>query len=273
MYLKKLGNDPKFGVLPEVLSFDEKFLNREIATNGFSFITIDWKKIKLIDMLSTRHTDELWKYFQSVSSKNRADVRYITMDMYDTYLRIANVFFAHAKVAIDSFHVLKHLKATFDHEKHKFMWKFDNGAEILENNSENYYLISKYSSLLYDFYGNLSNDLKYNKKLGYHISNRGMVNLIINIDPNLKKAHQLSQDYREFNCLQSREEAEKEIDEIIEKIDQSKLNSFKDFSNMLKTWKEYILNSFIKITDANGKIRRLSDGPTEGINNSIWKNT
>lgn len=96
-----------------------------------------------------------------------------------------------------------------------------------------------------------------------------MVNLIINIDPNLKKAHQLSQDYREFNCLQSREEAEKEIDEIIEKIDQSKLNSFKDFSNMLKTWKEYILNSFIRITDANGKIRRLSDGPIEGINNSI----
>ena len=71
-----------------------------------------------------------------------------------------------------------------------------------------------------------------------------MVNLIINIDPNLKKAHQLSQDYREFNCLQSREEAEKEIDEIIEKIDQSKLNSFKDFSNMLKTWKEYLRNSF-----------------------------
>lgn len=69
MYLKKLGNDQKFGVLPEVLSFDEKFLNREIATNGFSFIMIDWKKIKLIDMLPTRHTDELWKYFQSVSSK------------------------------------------------------------------------------------------------------------------------------------------------------------------------------------------------------------
>ena len=71
----------------------------------------------------------------------------------------------------------------------------------------------------------------------------------------------LLQDYREFNCLQSREEAEKEIDEIIEKIDQSKLNSFKDFSNMLKTWKEYILNSFIRITDDNGKSRRLSDGP------------
>ena len=71
----------------------------------------------------------------------------------------------------------------------------------------------------------------------------------------------LLQDYREFNCLQSREEAEKEIDEIIKKIDQSKLNSFKDFSNMLKTWKEYILNSFIRITDDNGKSRRLSDGP------------
>ena len=71
----------------------------------------------------------------------------------------------------------------------------------------------------------------------------------------------LLQDYREFNCLQSREEAEKEIDEIIEKIDQSKLNSFKDFSNMLKTWKEYILNSFIRITDDNGKSRRLSDEP------------
>ena len=42
---------------------------------------------------------------------------------------------------------------------------------------------------------------------------------------------------------------------------------------MLKAWKEYILNSFIRITNANGKIRRLLDGPIEGINNSIWKNT
>ena len=96
-----------------------------------------------------------------------------------------------------------------------------------------------------------------------------MVNLIINIDPNLKKAHQLLQDYKEFNSLQSRKETEKEINEIIEKIDQSKLNSFKDFLNMLKAWKEYILNSFIRITNANGKIRRLLDGPIEGINNSI----
>lgn len=79
------------------------------------------------------------------------------------------------------------------------------------------------------------------------------------------------QNYREFNCLQSREEAEKEIDEIIEKIDQSKLNSFKDFSNMLKTWKEYLLNSFIRIIYDNGKNRRLLDGPIEGINNSIRK--
>lgn len=65
------------------------------------------------------------------------------------------------------------------------------------------------------------------------------------------------------------EKTEKEINEIIEKIDKSKLNSFKDFLNTLKTWKEYILNSFIRITDANGKIRRLLDGPIEGINNSI----
>ena len=80
--------------------------------------------LKKLNSLICFQPDILMNYgsiFSQFHQKNRADVRYITMDMYDTYLRIANVFFAHAKVAIDSFHVLKHLKATFDREKHKFM--------------------------------------------------------------------------------------------------------------------------------------------------------
>ena len=43
----------------------------------------------------------------------------------------------------------------------------------------------------------------------------------------------------------------------------------------LSTWKEYISNSFVSIKDClddNGKVRRLSNGPIEGINSMIEKN-
>ena len=106
--------EPKLTYLPEVISFDEKFINRNICENGYSFVLIDWLNVKILDIVSSRHIDKLNPYFSKINPKLRSYVKYITMDMYDTYLRIARIYFNKAIVAVDSFHVLQNLIRAFE---------------------------------------------------------------------------------------------------------------------------------------------------------------
>lgn len=194
------------------------------------------------------------------------------MDMYDTYLRIARTYFNKAIVAVDSFHVLQNLIRAFEKVRNKFLRKYDNGADELENNSEEYYLLKKGKDLLTKNYGDLSVQPKYNKKLHMHISDRTFVDYILKIDKEIDKAYTLLQKYLEFNSCFSKSEAEKEIDDLIDEFYNSGINSYIEFAKTLSTWKEYILNSFIRIYDPiRKKMRRLSDGPIEGINSQIQK--
>ena len=272
IFNKFVADPPIIPVFPEIISFDEKFLNRKIAENGYSFIIIDWLNVKLIDMLDSRHIDVLSSYFSKIDPKIRSKVKFITMDMYPTYLRIAKIYFNNAIVVVDSFHVLQNLHRAFDKVRNKYLRKFDNGADNLEDNDENYYLIKKGSELLTKKYGELSNKKKYNRKLRAYVSERNFVDLILNIEPELKKAYNLMQDYIEFNYLNDYNTAKLEIDTIIELFYDSNIASYIEFSKTLSNWKEYILNSFTYINDyKRNKKRRLSDGPIEGINNNLEK--
>ena len=102
------------------------------------------------------------------------------MDMYDTYLRIAKIYFNNAIIAVDSFHVLQNLIRAFEKVRNKFLRKYDNGSDELEDNSEEYYLLKKGKDLLTVIHGNLSTEPKYNRKLHMHISDRTFVNYILN---------------------------------------------------------------------------------------------
>ena len=78
--------------------------------------------------------------------------------------------------------------------------------------------------------------------------------------------------YIEFNYYNNYDYAKLEIDTIIEMFYSSNIASYIEFSRTLYNWKEYILNSFTYIYDyKRNKKRRLSDGPIEGINNSLEK--
>ena len=70
----------------------------------------------------------------------------------------------------------------------------------------------------------------------------------------------------------SYEKACEEIEEIIESFFCSGIKQFIDIAKTLSHWKEYILNSFIRVESADKKTqRRLSNGPIEGINSIIEK--
>ena len=97
---------------------------------------------------------------------------------------------------------------------------------------------------------------------------------ILDIDESLSKAYWLVTRYRELNKTATIENVKEQYIEIVDELYNSKIEPLVNVSKTLSTWQEYILNSFITIDDAvdsNGKARRLSNGPIEGINSQIQK--
>ena len=97
---------------------------------------------------------------------------------------------------------------------------------------------------------------------------------MLDIDDELKLAYELSEEYREFNRAANENNYEEQLNDLIKKFFNSKLEPFIEVSKTLSTCKEYILNSFVTIKDClddNGKARRLSNVPIKGINSIIEK--
>ena len=89
--------------LPSLVSFDEKFINRKICNNSYAFVLVDCLNVKIPDIASSRHLDRLDSYFSKISPKLILYVKYITLNMYDTYLRIDNTLSTWKKYILISF--------------------------------------------------------------------------------------------------------------------------------------------------------------------------
>lgn len=66
----------------------------------------------------------------------------------------------------------------------------------------------------------------------------------------------LKEKYREFNLTADYKTCDKEFDKLVEE--------FREFGKLIKRWRKYIKNSFIRVNN-----KRLSNGPMEGINSRI----
>ena len=261
---------PKIIELPIILCFDEKFINRTIATNGYAFIIVDFINKKIFDILSSRKKEDLYRYFSKFPKVQREKVKYIIIDMNSTYLEIAKVFFPNATIIVDSFHVVRLVRNAFDKIRKDIQKNYDNGADSLEQNTNFYYMLKTGKDSLLKFYTVLNNERRYNHKLRMMISERTFVNYTLNIDQSLKKAYYLLQDYYEFNKYETDETVKDAIEEITKKFIESEINEFIETAYTIIRWKEYIINSFTKIFDKKKyQNRRLSNGPVESLNNLI----
>lgn len=67
--------------LPEIISFDEKHIGRAITDHKYLFIMLDWKNMKLYNILPSRDKNTLWKYFSKIPREIREKLKHVTMDM------------------------------------------------------------------------------------------------------------------------------------------------------------------------------------------------
>ena len=245
--------------LPECLGIDElhsKELSRR--NSGYLCILVDNEKHSLYDILDSRSKMNLSLYLSGFPKEQRYKVRYVTIDMWEPYKDAAKTYFPNCIIAVDPFHVVKHLHSNFDRLRIDLMNQCEYGSNA-------YYLLKKWSRLLVTDNVNLDNKRVYNRRFHTWLNRRDLKDMLFDSFPVLKQAYELKESYRRMNREYSYEEAAAHYDKISDRFRRCGIAQYEEFTNILFTWKEEILNSFLRPYND----RKLSNAYTENINSQL----
>ena len=244
--------------LPENIGIDE--ISSSMAKYGGSYLCVfvDNNGRMLHELLPNRSKHTLSRYFEAIPKDERDHVRYITIDMWEPYKDVCMKYLKNCEVAVDPFHVIKHLTEGFTRIR----------VDIMNQcvyNSPSYYLLKTWHRLLETDKYDLDNEPRYNSKFRQNLNYRDLLNMTLDISPDLKLAYELKEMYREFNRTSSFEEAPEKLDHIIEVFEAANLYCYEEFVSLLKHWRQEIINSFNRPYDS----RKQSNALAENINEKL----
>jgi len=243
--------------LPSVLCIDEVYTKNSDYKSKYSCIFYDFEKHSLVDVLPSRKKDYLHYYMKYIPEKERLNVKYICIDMYETYRLIAKHYFKKAIICVDSFHVVKHLNDDLNKLRIRYMKSY-------ETNSQEYYLLNRFRFLLLDRGVNLDGEKRFNKKFQMYLNYGDLLELILSINDEIRKAYELKEEYIIFNSTFNIEEAKDNFDALLDDFIKANIKEYEEFITLLRNWKEEIINSF---NTWEGK--RINNGVAESINQNI----
>lgn len=108
----------------EVLCVDEVY-SKHCGYHKYCFITYSPQLDKILDVLPSRHKEDLCGYFGKIPLNERKKVKYFSMDLYEVYRQVAHLCFPNALVCADHFHVIKNLGDCFNSARIRIMKKYE----------------------------------------------------------------------------------------------------------------------------------------------------
>lgn len=246
--------------LPEVMCIDEVYL-KKLVKKSYCFVIYSpqWKKI--IDVLDSRKKFDLIDYFSHIKQDEKNNVKFVSMDLYEHYRTVIKKCFPNAKISADSFHVVKQLTNCFQKIRIRTMKKY----EYLKNEGHNFYWLYKkfWKFLLMDITKISDGYIKVSKS-GMQMTKYQIIDNMLNLNPTLKLAYELKEEYRNFVATATIDTAEKELLDLTKKFKSAHINEYSNFINIMQNWKDEIINSFNKIND-----HKITNGPMERVNRDI----
>jgi transposase len=245
---------------PNLVKISLTLLSRH-SDSKYACLLVNFKNGLILDVLESRKKSSLREYFRSIPLEEREKVIYVSMDMYENYKNIAEKYLPNATICIDSCHVIKTINDALDKVRIKVMNRYRT-----YNQSDEYYLLKHKKALLF-IDSNKVNDqsFKYNHHFKRKLSDEQLLNMILEIDKELKEAYEMKEYYAIFNVMKKeRNEVEDYLEGIINEYALSSITSFNQISLTLKNWKKEIINSFEEYEG-----RRINNGPIEGRNKYI----
>ena len=231
--------------LPKSMNWDE-FKATKDTKGKMAFIITDNDKRTLFDINDSRKSIDLEKYFKRYSKNERNKVEHISVDFYSGYIHLAKKLFKNANISIDRFHIVVQAYNALNTTRVKLCYK----------SNPHYNKLKDYWKLIVKNENDLSLEKKYSKHFKKEISQKEIVQFLINTDSCLKATYECYQGL--INSLK-----EKNFKKF-KAITFNKNNNISDkMKQSLKLYKEninYIENSF-KYDINNGII--------EGTNNLI----
>ncbi|BDR57537.1 transposase [Xylocopilactobacillus apis] len=130
--------------LPEHLFFDEA----KTVGEGYSFVMMDSRQHQLLEMLPSRLTKDLERYFERFSLAERQRVKTIVVDLNAAYISFIPQLFFNAEIIIDRFHLVQMPNRSVNMIRTKLMNSFDKRSKEYRKLKFNWRLILKCANAL-----------------------------------------------------------------------------------------------------------------------------
>lgn len=231
--------------LPTSMNWDE-FKATKDTKGKMAFIITNNESGNIFDIKDSRKTYDLEKYFKRYSRKERDKVKHISIDFYSGYISLAKKLFKNADISIDRFHIVIQVYNALNTARIKLCYK----------NNPNYKKLKDYWKLIVKNERDLSDEKKYSKHFKKDISQKEIVQYLINNDKTLEAT---------YECYQG----------IINSLNDKDFNKFKSIithgnknisDKMKQTLK--LFNKNIKYIENSFKYD-INNGIIEGTNNLI----
>lgn len=246
---QKAGDYPiRKEYLPSFLSIDE-FKSVKASQGAMSFVFCDSLHKELIDVVIDRRLDHLIKYFHQYEERARKNVKAVVIDMYDPYIQLTKTCFPKASLVIDKFHLVQHLSRALNQTRIGLMKRY-------KQDELAYKLLKKHWKLILSKRSDLKDTLYWNRTLKMFISSFGLMQRILALDADFKRAWMA---YQDICCsLQTRDE--KRFFLWLEQYRNTLSPQLNTVLNTFEKYREYIRNTFRT---------SLNNGVIEGMNHKI----
>ena len=231
--------------LPTSMNWDE-FKATKDTKGKMAFIITNNESGNIFDIKDSRKTYDLEKYFKRYSRKERDKVKHISIDFYSGYSSLAEKLFKNADISIDRFHIIIQVYNALNNARINLCYK----------NNPDYKKLKDYWKLIVKNERDLSDKKKYSKHFKKDISQKEIVQYLINTDKTLEAT---------YECYQG----------IINSLNDKYFNKFKSIithenKNISDKMKQALklFNKNIKYIENSFKYD-INNGIIEGTNNLI----
>ncbi len=266
--------------LPAALCLDEVYAFRS-PESKYVCVLLDYITQEPVDILPERKYAYLASYFGSISMEERNNVQLVCSDMYETYRSITRNYFPSAKHSVDVFHIFQEFHRQMNNVRINIMKGYSKRSSNEE--SDAYYLLKHFNWILFkdnnarDRFGLIFDP---NRKKKYNMHFKTYLNMydirlkLLALNTKLTDVYDLKLLLQDFYKKSTLENAEENLNELIQLFLMSSIDEMSAFGHTLIRWKEEIINSFT-IVKYDYKINR-DDGTVavhnRKINNAIIEN-
>ena len=234
------------GILPTIMNFDE-FKATKNTISKMAFIITDNKNHKTFDILESRKSNYLKKYFYRFPRKQRLAVKFIIIDLFGPYYDLFKSIFPNATIISDRFHIVAQANNAFKCTR----------VQKKKKDKKNYKKLKHYWKLLQKCELDLDNKKKkYSNYFKRKITEYDIVQYLINTNKILKETYNIYQGI--IKAIRNKDS------NLFIKIIESKHNNISEYmKTTLKTYKKF------KIFIINSLKYNYNNGLIEGTNNLI----